>query len=474
LLIMGSDGTNPQALKVNSDGELAVNLETADIEIGAVEIKNSTDDTRATVGANGLYVDVQASALPTGAATEATVATLATEATLSALNGKVTACDTGSVTVASSALPTGAATEATVATLATEATLSSLNGKVTACDTGSVTVASSALPTGAATEATVATLATEATLSALNGKVTACDTGSVTVASSALPTGAATEATLSTIDADTSSLAGCVAGTEVQVDVVSSALPTGAATEATLSTLNGKVTACDTGSVTVASSALPTGAATESTLATIDADTSALAGCVAGTEVQVDVASIAAGDNNIGNVDIVSLPAGNIGQQAMAASLSVVPANNITDATYIGDIKFGEALPAGTASIGTVGESTTPIWSVDQSAALEASSVAKASAGVIREFDGRIDSTAPSATYYIQFLDAASLPADGAVTMLRTPVKVIHTTGADSLVAVDFLANGLTASSGIVWCISSTEFIKTVGGNYVSATVRFV
>jgi hypothetical protein len=32
-----------------------------DVAIGAVEIKNSTDDTRATVGANGLYVDVRAS-----------------------------------------------------------------------------------------------------------------------------------------------------------------------------------------------------------------------------------------------------------------------------------------------------------------------------------------------------------------------------------------------------------------------------
>jgi len=73
--------------------------------------------------------------LPTGAATETT---------LSSLNGKVTACDTGAVTVASSALPTGAATEST---------LSSLNGKVTACNTGNVTVSSSALPTGAATSA---------------------------------------------------------------------------------------------------------------------------------------------------------------------------------------------------------------------------------------------------------------------------------------------------------------------------------
>lgn len=49
-----------------------------------------------------------------------------------------------------------------------------------------------------------------------------------------------------------------------------------------------------------------------------------------------------------------NLPAANLGQQAMAASLSIVPANNITDATYIGDIKFGESLPAGTNLIGNV------------------------------------------------------------------------------------------------------------------------
>ena len=57
----------------------------------------------------------------------------------------------------------------------------------------------------------------------------------------------------------------------------------------------------------------------------------------------VDVLTIAAGDNNIGNVDVASLPAGNLGQQLSAASLSVTPATNVTDATYIGDVKFGEA-----------------------------------------------------------------------------------------------------------------------------------
>ena len=60
-------------------------------------------------------------------------------------------------------------------------------------------------------------------------------------------------------------------------------------------------------------------------------------------------------------IDVLALPAGNLGMRAMAASLSVVPANDITDGTYIGDIKFGEAMPAGTALIGKVGiDQTTP------------------------------------------------------------------------------------------------------------------
>ncbi len=41
----------------------------------------------------------------------------------------------------------------------------------------------------------------------------------------------------------------------------------------------------------------------------------------------------------------VTLPSGNLGQQPVASSLSVAPADNITDATYIGDIKFGESAP---------------------------------------------------------------------------------------------------------------------------------
>lgn len=174
-----------------------------------------------------LQVDVLSSALPSGAATEAT---------LSALNGKVTVVDTSSVAVVSSALPTNAATETT---------LSALNAKVLTVDTDDVIVTSSALPTGAATEATLA---------ALNGKVTVVDTSSVAIVSSALPSGAATETTLSAINGKLNSLGQKTMANSVPVVIASDqsdinvgnisgtvSLPTGAATEATLSSLNGKV-----------------------------------------------------------------------------------------------------------------------------------------------------------------------------------------------------------------------------------------
>jgi hypothetical protein len=94
-------------------------------------------------------------------ATETTLGTRATEATLSTLNAKVTTVDTDDVTITSSALPTGAATESTLATLATEATAATLATEATAATL--------------ATEATAATLSTESTLSALSNKTKSAD-----------------------------------------------------------------------------------------------------------------------------------------------------------------------------------------------------------------------------------------------------------------------------------------------------------
>lgn len=135
------------------------------------------------------------------------------------------------------------------------------------------------------------------------------------------------------------------------VNVTSALLPTGAATEATLSALNAKVTAVNTGAVVVSSSALPTGAATEATLSALNAKVTAV-----DTGAVTISAALPAGTNNIGDVDVLSLPSlpagtNNIGDVDVL-SLPSLPAgtNNIGDV----DVLSLPALPAGTNSIGTV------------------------------------------------------------------------------------------------------------------------
>lgn len=77
-------------------------------------------------------------------------------------------------------------------------------------------------------------------------------------------------------------------------------------------------------------------------------------GVVAADEIQVD------GTHTQGVVQFVKLVDGTlngtgsvrVNQAAKANALTVAPASDISDATYIGDVKFGEALPAGTNAIG--------------------------------------------------------------------------------------------------------------------------
>ncbi len=85
------------------------------------------------------------------------------QSTLSLMNGKITTCDTSSITVTSSALPTGGATAANqvniindTSSISTDAStisseISGMNLKITACDTSNIEVVSSSLPSGAST-----------------------------------------------------------------------------------------------------------------------------------------------------------------------------------------------------------------------------------------------------------------------------------------------------------------------------------
>jgi hypothetical protein len=114
-------------------------------------------------------------------------------------------------------------------------------------------------------------------------------------------------------------------------------------------------------------------------------------------------------------------------------------------------------------------------WSVSilSTSALVASKEVKSSAGVLRWLRVRLDSTAANGTYYLQILNAAALPADGAVTHLLAPIKVIHANGADDTIQIDLTDNGVYASAGIVVCLSTTEFTKTIAGAYLCGTVLY-
>ena len=112
-------------------------------------------------------------------------------------------------------------------------------------------------------------------------------------------------------------------------------------------------------------------------------------------------------------------------------------------------------------------------YSVSQSSALEASRVIKASAGNVFKITGRLDSTASADTYYVQLLNSATLPADGAVTHLMTPIKIVHDGLNDFGFDMDFTYAGIHGTSGLVLVVSTTEFTKTIAGSIMSATVLY-
>ena len=286
------------------------------------------------------------------------------------IDGKITACDTGSI---SGTVTANAGTNLNTSALALEsggnlATIAgdttSIDGKITACNTGSI---AGTVTANAGTNLNTSALALESggnlaviagDTTSLDSKVTACNTGAVTVASSALPSGAATAANQlpdgHNVTVDNGAGASAVniqdGGNSITVDgtitanagsnlnTSALALESGgnlATIAGDTTSIDGKITACNTGAVVISSSALPSGASTAANQTTGNSSLSTIAGAVNGTEMQVDVvAALPAGDNNIGNVDIASaLPAGD---------------NNI------GNVDIASAIPAGSNNIGDV------------------------------------------------------------------------------------------------------------------------
>lgn len=134
---------------------------------------------------------------------------------------------------------------------------------------------------------------------------------------------------------------------KVDTELTATIDPTGLATEATAADVKTAVEALAVATPDTAAGDL---ADINTATASIDGKLPALVGGKIPVDASVSIDSI-----DIGDVDIKEFPAGNLGQQLKAASLSVAPATDIIDATYIGDVKFGEELPAGTQLVGKVG-----------------------------------------------------------------------------------------------------------------------
>jgi hypothetical protein len=234
----GYDGAAVQVLKTDAQGELQIDVLSSALPSGAATSAIQTDGSQKTqiVDGSGNVISSTANALDVNLKSPITVDVSLDDSNDSVLvygfDGaankaiKTDAQGELQVDILTSALPTGAATETTLAAVAADA--ATIAGAVSSAKV-QVDVVTSTLPTGAATELTLADIKTAVETLATTVSATEIQ---VDVLSSALPTGAATESTLAAVELDTSTLAGCVSGSEVQVDVVSSALPAGAATEA--------------------------------------------------------------------------------------------------------------------------------------------------------------------------------------------------------------------------------------------------
>ena len=182
----------------------------------------------------------------------------------------------------------------------------SISAKLRFIASTGIPISSSALPTGAASAANQATIiaslssidghvdGVEGSLTSIDAKMTACNTGAVVIASSALPTGAATAARQDTGNASLSSIDGKLPAQGQALAAASVPVVLTAAQISTLTPLSTITTVTTVGAVTAITNALPAG-------------TNAIGKLAANSGVDigdVDVTSISAGSNLIGDVGL--------------------------------------------------------------------------------------------------------------------------------------------------------------------------
>lgn len=266
---------------------------------------------------------------------------------------------------------------------------------------------------------------------------------------------------------------------ELQVDVISSALPSGAATAAIQTDGTQKTQIVDAaGDVTDVKALSSVPVSTDKGLIT-QSIIHGLNSSGGGTYVDVKVnpagkllvtadidqttpgttngvvvtTALPSGTNNIGDVDVLSLPS--------------IPAgtNNIGDV----DVLTLPAIPAGTNTIGYVlaapPSGSTNATTRSASTALEASRVIKASSGRLQCITATTNRTSDQ---YLQIFNSTTVPADG-----TAPVYV-YKLPADSTIVIDVSPIGVYFSTGISISNSTTLATKTIGSADCYFTVEYV
>lgn len=291
-------------LTTDPDGHLQVDVLSSALPSGAATSAAQTDGSQKTqiVDGSGNVISSTGNALDVNLKTPITVDVQLSQANDSvavfgsdgAVNRALKTDANGElqIDVLSSALPSGAATESTLANVATSANQTNGNQKSQLVD-GSGDIADVVLlSTGL--QSTDKGLVTN---TIIHGETTGGGGGYVDV--KVTPSGAmVTETTLAGLDA-------AILGQ----DTMANSLPMVIASDQTAIpvTDNGSSLTVD-GSVSISSSALPAGAATETTLADIKTSVQLLDNTVSGNELQVDVvAPLPSGTNTIGKVDVNTL-----------------------------------------------------------------------------------------------------------------------------------------------------------------------